>query len=127
MSARFTGLVVFAVVASAAITYFAHPGSAGVITPYATGSQTIQSGPGVYAQTTPEYSGSWSWVQQSASYAYYWYLFTSGGTLVKSGSAPAGGNGSTGSVPANVYYFKEYNNEPAGSGHLNILTVSYCC
>lgn len=94
--------------------------------PYATGTQTISSGPHVYAQTTAEYSSSWSWVQQSPSYDYYWYIYTSGGTLVASGHKASGGGGNW-SGAANIYYFKEYNNEPLGSGHVNTLQVSYCC
>jgi hypothetical protein len=92
----------------------------------ATGMQEIQSGPGVYAQTSNEYSSSWNWVQASSAYDYYWYIFTSGGTLVANGHKPSGGNGSW-SGGANVYYFKEYNNEPIGSGHVNVIDASYCC
>jgi len=80
----------------------------------------------VYDQTSDEYADSWSWTQQSAPYAYYWYVFHSSGALESSGHKPTGGGGSwTGA--ANVYYFKEYNDEPAGSGHINILDVDYCC
>ena len=96
------------------------------ITPYAVGNQNIQSGPGVYAQTTDEYAYSWTWSQQSASYDYYWYLFQSNGTLQASGHKATGGGGSW-SGAANIYYFKEYNNETSGSGHINILSVDYCC
>ena len=100
--------------------------TAWAVTPDATGAQTISSGPHVYAQTTDEYSSSWSWVQQSPSYDYYWYIYTSGGTLVASGHNAFGGGGRwTG--PANIYYFKEYNNEPVGSDRINTLQVSYCC
>jgi hypothetical protein len=92
----------------------------------ASGSQQISSSPGVYAQTTNEYAGNWSWSQDSASWDYYWYVFHANGTLAGSGHKATGGGGSwTGS--ANIYYFKEYNNEPAGSGRINILTVTYCC
>jgi hypothetical protein len=94
--------------------------------PFATGTQTISSGPGVYAQTTSEYAASWTWTQLSASYDYYWYLFTSGGTLTASGHKASGGNGGWSGV-ADVYYLKEYNNEASGSGHINVLQVNYCC
>ena len=96
------------------------------VIPDASGTQQISSGPGVYAQTTDEYAGSWSWTQLSASYDYYWYIFQSNGSLAASGHNPYGGGGSK-TLPANIYYFKEYNNEPAGSGHINILSVDYCC
>jgi hypothetical protein len=95
-------------------------------TPYASSSQTISSGPGVYAQTTSEYAGSWNWTQQSAAWDYYWYVFHNNGTLAASGHNSAGGGGSWPGAP-NIYYFKEYNNEPLGSGHINILAVDYCC
>jgi hypothetical protein len=94
--------------------------------PDASGNQNVQSGPGVYDQTTDEYAGSWTWTQQSAPYAYYWYVFHSSGTLASSGHKPTGG-GDSWTGAANVYYFKEYNDEPAGSGHINILDVNYCC
>jgi hypothetical protein len=130
MNARFAVLVVAGLLASAVGTYLALPGNAGVVRPYASGTQTVKSNPGVYDQTAPEYSSSWSWIQQSASFDYYWYVFTSGGTLSGSGHNSSGGGGNwptSGVAPANVYYFKEYNNEPAGSGHLNILAATYCC
>jgi hypothetical protein len=98
----------------------------GGVTPYASGYQNIASNPGVYAQTTDEYAGSWSWTQTSASYDYYWYIFTSGGTLSGSGHNASGGGGNWSGTP-NVYYFKEYNNEPLGSGRVNKLQVTYCC
>jgi hypothetical protein len=110
---------------AAAITAVAF-GGGGPITPYASSNQVIQSGPGVYAQTTAEYAGSWSWNQTSAPYDYYWYVFRSSGTLVTSGHRSSGG-GDSWSGPPNIYYFKEYNNEPAGSVHINILSVDYCC
>src|SRR5690348_3968076 len=94
--------------------------------PFANGSQRVQSSPGVYDQTTNEYSTSWSWSQASSGYDYYWYVFTSGGSLVGSGHKQTGGGGNW-SGAANVYSFKEYNNEPAGSGHINVLDVLYCC
>jgi hypothetical protein len=90
------------------------------------GNQQISSGPGVYAQTTAEYAGSWSWSQLSASYDYYWYIFQSNGTLAASGHRATGGGDSRNLTP-NIYYFKEYNNEPAGSGRINVLSVDYCC
>lgn len=98
----------------------------GSVRPMATGSQQISSGPGVYAQTTAEYATDWSWNQNSAAYAYHWYIFTSGGSLVANGYAPSGGGGDK-SVQANIDYFKEYNDEPGGSGLINVLTVNYCC
>jgi len=101
-------------------------GGGGNITPYASGNQVIQSGPGVYAQTTAEYAGSWVWSQQSAPYDYYWYVFHSSGTLAASGHKATGG-GDSWSGAANIYYLKEYNNEAGGSGHINILSVDYCC
>jgi hypothetical protein len=94
-------------------------------TPLASGHQVISSGPGVYAQTTNEYAGSWNWRQTSAAWDYYWYVFTSGGTLAGTNHIPGGG-GSWSGTP-NVYYFKEYNNEPVGSGRINVLDVTYCC
>lgn len=102
------------------------PSSAPGPIPYASGNQRVSSGPGVYAQTTAEYAGSWNWSQDSASYDYYWYVFRTNGTLAGNGHNPAGGGGGWSGAPNN-YYFKEYNNEPLGSGHVNILTVSYCC
>jgi len=116
--------VAFALLGAVA-SYQARAGGGGV-TPFASGYQTISSNPGVYAQTTPEYAGSWSWVQISASYDYYWYIFTSGGTLAGSGHKANGGGGSW-SGAGNIYYFKEYNNEPIGSGRINSIQVSYCC
>jgi hypothetical protein len=95
-------------------------------TPFASGYQTVSSGPHVYDQTTSEYAGSWNWAQTSASYDYYWYVFHNDGTLAGNGHNASGGGGSW-SGAANVYYFKEYNNEPLGSGHINILSVNYCC
>jgi hypothetical protein len=119
-------MLVLVVIVATAASYAAAPVRAGAVNPYATGSQTISSGPHVYAQTTDEYSSSWSWVQQSPSYDYYWYIYTSGGTLVASGHNASGGGGSWSGSP-NIYYFKEYNNEPLGSGDINKLQVSYCC
>jgi hypothetical protein len=117
-------------VASAVLAFTANPiragGGGGGVTPFATGSPTVSSGPGVYGQTTNEYSNSWMWSQSSPAYDYYWYLFTSGGSLVASGHKPTGGGGSW-SGAANVMYFKEYNNEAPGSGHTNVLQVDYCC
>jgi hypothetical protein len=101
-------------------------GGGGGVTPFASGTQTVSSGPGVYDQTTAEYSSSWVWSQDSAPYDYYWYIFTAGGTLMKNGRDSSGGGGSW-SGAANNYYFKEYNNEPIGSGHINVLSVNYCC
>jgi hypothetical protein len=98
----------------------------GGVTPYASGNQVIASSPGVYAQTTDEYAGSWSWSQQSASYDYYWYVFRSNGVLAGSGHKASGGGGSWSGTPT-IYFLKEYNNEPLGSGHNNILSVDYCC
>jgi hypothetical protein len=110
----------------AAVTTAVAFGDGGPITPYASNNQVIQSGPGVYAQTTAEYAGSWVWSQQSAPFNYYWYLFHSSGTLVASRHMTAGGGDSWTGTP-NIYYLKEYNNEPSGSGHINILSVDYCC
>ena len=131
MSKRGFASTVAAVVLAAAASAFAigaataRAGGGGVIAE-AIGNQQISSSPGVYAQTTAEYSTSWSWSQVSASYDYYWYIFQSNGTLVASGHRPSGG-GDKATVPANIYYFKEYNNEPIGSGHINVLSVDYCC
>lgn len=93
---------------------------------FAQGHQQISSGPGVYAQTTSEYAGSWIWTQESAAWDYYWYVFHNNGTLAGSGHNANGGGGSWSGAP-NIYYFKEYNNEPLGSGHVNVLGVDYCC
>jgi hypothetical protein len=93
---------------------------------YASGHQQISSSPGVYAQTTSEYAGSWSWTQDSAAWDYYWYVFHNDGTLAGSGHKQNGGGDSWSGAP-NIYYFKEYNNEPLGSGRVNILGVDYCC
>jgi hypothetical protein len=125
MRARLLLIAVLAVVA-AATSFAATAALAGGPTPRASGHQNISSGPGVYAQTTDEYAGSWSWAQLSASYDYYWYIFRSTGVLVANGHNPTGGGGSWNGAP-NIYYFKEYNNEPSGSGHVNILGVDYCC
>lgn len=115
-----------AATALAAVAAFAVSARAGGgVTPFASGSQQISSSPGVYAQTTAEYAGTWSWAQDSASYDYYWYLFRTSGTLEASGHKAGGGGSWSGA--ANIYYFKEYNNEPLGSGHINILNVTYCC
>jgi hypothetical protein len=111
---------------TAAVAAAAFGDGGGTARPFASGNQVIQSGPGVYAQTTDEYAASWVWSQQSAPYDYYWYVFQSNGTLVGNGHKPTGGGGSW-SGAANIYYFKEYNNEPAGSGHINVLSVDYCC
>jgi hypothetical protein len=120
-------LCIVLAVATAVISFAATAALAGgTPPPPASGHQNISSGPGVYAQTTSEYAGSWSWTQLSASYDYYWYVFRSSGTLVANGHNPSGGGGSWSGAP-NIYYFKEYNNEPAGSGHVNILGVDYCC
>jgi hypothetical protein len=101
-------------------------GGGGGVTPFASGQQVISSGPGVYAQTSTEYSSSWGWSQDSGPYDYYWYLFTAGGSLQANGHKATGG-GDDWSGAANNYYFKEYNNEPVGSGRINVLSVNYCC
>ena len=119
-------LLALAVLVSAAALSYEHAAAGNGINPPASGYQDISSNPGVYAQTTPEYAGSWNWIQLSASYDYYWYIFTSGGTLTASGHKPNGGGGNWSGTP-NIYYFKEYNNEPIGSGRVNSLQVSYCC
>lgn len=122
-------ITVFACAALAAATFAftaAAGGGGGGVTTFANGSQQISSGPGVYAQTANEYSNTWVWTQDSAAYDYYWYLFRSSGVLEASGHKASGGNGSWNGA-ANIYYFKEYNNEPVGSARINILTVSYCC
>jgi hypothetical protein len=118
-------LAVMALVGSAITAQRGQAGGPGVIG-YAVGNQNIQSSPGVYAQTTNEYATSWTWSQQSASYDYYWYLFHSNGVLEASGHKATGGGGSW-SGAGNIYYFKEYNNEASGSGHINVLSVDYCC
>lgn len=118
-------LAVIALVGSAITARNGQAGGPGVIG-YAVGNQNIQSSPGVYAQTTNEYATNWTWSQQSASYDYYWYLFQSNGTLQASGHKATGGGGSW-SGAGNIYYFKEYNNEASGSGHINVLSVDYCC
>ena len=125
MPKRFVALVLLCAV-SAVGAFVIQGAQAGGPTPYASGHQNISSSPGVYAQTTSEYAGSWSWTQSSAPYDYYWYVFRSSGTLAGSGHAPSGGGGSW-SGAANIYYFKEYNNEASGSGRINILGVDYCC
>jgi hypothetical protein len=127
MSAR----LLFAVVGAACTAACASFGIStalgdGGVTPMASGNQVVQSGPGVYDQTTAEYAGSWVWSQQSATYDYWWYIFHSGGALQASGHKATGGGGSWSGSPA-IYYFKEYNAEPLGSGHNNILSVDYCC
>jgi hypothetical protein len=123
MSKKTLLLAVAAALAAGASSYGATASSGP--TPYASGHQVISSGPGVYAQTSDEYAGSWNWRQTSAGWDYYWYVFTSGGTLAGNGHI-AGGNGSWSGTP-NIYYFKEYNNEPSGSGRINVLDVTYCC
>jgi hypothetical protein len=116
------GTAAFTIAAGSAL---AKSGGDGV-SPLAAGTQQISSGPGVYAQTAAEYAGSWSWSQQSASYDYYWYIFQSNGTLVMSDHRALGG-GDHKTLTPNVYYFKEYNNEPVGSSRINTLSVDYCC
>jgi hypothetical protein len=126
---KFAAIVLATAALAASLSFAFAPRTAragGGVTPYASGSQQISSGPGVYAQTSSEYAGSWSWTQQSASYDYYWYLFQSNGTLELSGHKALGG-GDSKNVAPNIYYFKEYNNEPAGSGRINVLSVTYCC
>jgi hypothetical protein len=125
LSALFVGTASFAISASAGPPPL-NGGGGGTVSPMASGNQTVTSGPGVYDQTSVEYSASWSWSQTSGPWDYYWYIFTSGGTLLKNGRDQFGGGGSW-SGPANSYYFKEYNNEPVGSGHINVLSVDYCC
>lgn len=119
-------LVAISLVTALVVGFGAYQAAASGPIAYANGHQVISSSPGVYAQTTDEYAGSWSWRQTSAAWDYYWYIFTSGGTLAGSGHAATGGPGSWPGSP-NIYYFKEYNNEPAGSGRTNVLDVSYCC
>lgn len=119
-------VIVLSAFVAAVASFAATRAFGGGPTTFASGHQTVSSGPGVYDQTTSEYAGSWSWAQQSASYDYYWYVFRNNGTLVASGHNPSGGGGSWNGA-ANIYYFKEYNNEPVGSGHVNILGVDYCC
>jgi hypothetical protein len=101
-------------------------GGGGGVSPQAVGTQQVSSGPGVYDQTASEYAGSWAWSQLSASYDYYWYIFQSNGTLALSGHKALGG-GDNKTLTPNIYYFKEYNNEPVGSGRINTLSVDYCC
>jgi X-X-X-Leu-X-X-Gly heptad repeat protein len=125
----FAAIVLATAALAAALSFALTTGAAradGGITPYASGSQQISSGPGVYAQTADEYAGSWSWTQQSASYDYYWYIFQSNGTLALSGHKSLGGGDSKNLTP-NIYYFKGYNNEPSGSGRINVLSGTYCC
>jgi hypothetical protein len=119
-------LLALTVLAAATAFSYEYAAAGGGVNPMASGYQNIASNPGVYAQTTSEYAGSWDWIQLSASYDYYWYIFTSGGTLTASGHKPSGGGGNWSGAP-NIYYFKEYNNEPVGSGRVNSLQVSYCC
>jgi hypothetical protein len=127
MSARLSIAVVGAACSAACATFGISTASGGAgVTPAAVGNQVIASGPHVYNQTTAEYAGSWSWSQRSATYDYYWYMFRSDGALQQSGHNPTGGGGSWSGAPA-IYYFKEYNNEPLGSGHNNIISVDYCC
>jgi len=130
---RFLAVTLLTALAAGASAFLIGAGTAharsttgGGVIAEAFGNQQISSSPGVYAQTTSEYSTSWSWSQLSASYDYYWYIFQSNGTLTASGHRPSGG-GDSRTVAGNVYYFKEYNNEPAGSGHINVLSVDYCC
>jgi hypothetical protein len=130
MDKRLGPIAAITVIASASLTFAIAPATAhqssGGVTPLASGSQVVQSGPGVYGQTTSEYAGSWWWSQDSAAYDYYWYVFQSNGVLAGSNHNQNGGGGSW-SGAANIYYFKEYNNEPVGSGRINKLTVNYCC
>jgi hypothetical protein len=127
MSARLFIAVVAATCAAASASFFISTASGGGgVTPAAVGNQTIASGPKVYNQTTAEYAGSWSWSQTSANYDYYWYMFRSDGVLQQSAHKATGGGGSWSGTPG-IYYFKEYNNEPLGSGHNNIISVDYCC
>lgn len=112
-----------ALVAVLAVSAVAVVGASAGPPPPATGTQYVASNPGVYGQTTSEYTSTgWSWVfDTSPPGNYYWYLFTSGGTLQASGG-PTSSGGST-YPPANIYYWKEYN----ASNHLLNFNVSYCC
>jgi hypothetical protein len=130
---RLTGIAVAAALAAGAAAFTisagtAHAGGSGAggVSPQAVGTQQVSSGPGVYDQTTSQYAGSWAWSQLSASYDYYWYIFQSNGTLALSGHKALGG-GDNKTLTPNIYYFKEYNNEPLGSARINTLSVDYCC
>lgn len=63
--------------------------------------------PGVYAQTTSQYSTFWEWSAASAADPFHWYIFTGGGTLKAHGAS--GGGGGSRSVSANVHYWKVQN------------------
>ena len=73
----------------------------------ATGCQYISSSPGVYTQTTLEYSNQWTIYTDGTGQAYYWYLKRSGGSIQDNGSA--NGDIRTGVEPANNYYLQIYN------------------
>lgn len=63
--------------------------------------------PGVYAETSSQYSTFWDWSAASAADPFHWYIFTSGGTLKAHGAS--GGGGGSRSVSANVHYWKVQN------------------
>lgn len=89
----------------------------------ANGSQYVASNPGVYSQTTSEYSYRWSW-DEWVNRSYTAYLFKSSGVLYAGPwGYPNGGDGAYDPPAANIYYWKEYNS----SGGLDQFTVSYCC
>ena len=85
---RFLAVTLLTALAAGASAFLIGAGTAharsttgGGVIAEAFGNQQISSSPGVYAQTTSEYSTCWSWSQLSASYDYYWYIFQSNGTL----------------------------------------------
>lgn len=62
---------------------------------------------GATARTTGEYANYWSWSAASAGEPFDWWVYSSGGTLYKSGSSGGGGGYTT--TPANTEYWKVKN------------------
>lgn len=81
------------------------------LVPFGSSCQRVPSsgyiGHDVYAQTTGEYSSSWSWSAASSHEAFHWYVFNAGGSL-EADDYSGGGSGSI-SVPANVNDWKVQN------------------
>jgi hypothetical protein len=69
--------------------------------------QTIAASPGVYTQTTVEYSNHWSISNSPTNHGYNWYLKHTNGSIEDSGYAT--GAIGTKTEPANDYYMQIYN------------------
>jgi hypothetical protein len=82
------------------------------LSPLGSGCQRVPTtgylAPGATGRTTGEYSNHWSWSAGSASQAFSWWVYSTGGALYASGSSSGGGGAAD--VPANVNYWKVKNN-----------------